>query len=118
MLSTIGAEDLPQLASTLDRVSRSGERALQAAFPASTIVGLFNELRTRLEAQPTLVEVCAPCRTNKAAACCLWSKQTAQKSFRDLAASFVCAQVQPSCPDAKVTVVGDTHGQFHDVVTL
>lgn len=135
MLSTISVTDLPQLTQNLDQASRAGEKGLPTIFPASTVVALFDKLRRLLETQPTLVEVRLECalraqahRHTRKSPC--WSP--CLPSCRHAHGCQICAlqrflravgeccgpQVQPGSPEAKVTVVGDTHGQFHDVVTL
>ena len=100
----VSAQSLPELTAALDRASRSGPRALADTFPASAIVSLLDRLKGVLEAQPSLVEV--------------WSSLP-ELPLQLLGGARIASGVQvlPG-PEDSVTVVGDTHGQYHDVVTL
>ncbi len=108
--------------------TRAGIGGLAAVLPAATLCSLLDALAVLLKSEPTLKE--ARCSSTLHTRSCI-SCQSQTASRRDTAGfdcprsvftypqnSFFEKQVQPQSPGTTVTVVGDTHGQFHDVCEM
>ena len=116
-----------------------GASACQRALPAAQLLRIFKEASDLLKAEPTLLEVMIACRAAVAVWFAVWIGQAAERMPRALQLEPALLvpthstqhallpharpksphQIKPSelgsCP---VSVVGDTHGQFHDVLRL
>ena len=136
-----------QAAAALDAASRAGPAALKAVLPQDVVCALLERCQQLLQAEPTLLEV-RPKAGGQAAAAArpaaspqlagsLWVPQgcaavaihctvepcclPASPPHRRRPYFGMCPLVRPqvSPPEgAQVVVVGDTHGQFHDVCRM
>jgi hypothetical protein len=132
------ADWVQETVSKLTNASHRGAEALQQVLPADRCIQLLERCQRLLHVEPTLLEVrgLQPFRNQPrcskggvAANAAMTSSAFATKSSLKLTSSklnsspsihlLLCAWVQISPPaDAQVVVVGDTHGQFHDVCRM
>ena len=99
------------LGKRLEQASWDGHEALLSILPAATIVRLLEAATGLLKQEPTVIDV-RPCSTP--------SLMIVASSGHALEACVTTslAQVDPAEPNAAVKIVGDTHGQLHDVLRM
>lgn len=123
---TITPEWCAELASRLEAATWRGVAATSAVLPAPLLARVLKEAHDLLKAEPTLVEVRAP-----AARACQrpwWPCCRVQPVVIAQARSACLASPDAPAPTTQldaaalgglpVTIVGDTHGQYHDVLRM
>ena len=84
-----------------------GTTAAQEVLPHTTAQQILEALYEIVRKEPTVVDVSrGPSQCNVIVSAALPDNLTK------------CVQVVPSMPDTAVIVVGDTHGQLHDVCSM
>lgn len=137
-----------EAAGALNAASQAGPAALKAVLPADVVCALLERCQQLLQAEPTLLEVrpkaagqaaaaawlpptmqsinCSLrvlegwrcCNASESAQCCSLPASPPLCSCPTVAYACLCT-VQVAPPEgAQVVVVGDTHGQFHDVCRM
>ena len=87
--------------------TKGGIEAVQEVLPHTTAQQILEALYDQLKKEPTVVDV---------SFCILLS--TNLHSSQEVHTKNMCMQVAPAAPETPVVVVGDTHGQLHDVCSM
>lgn len=113
--STITVAWVQELQKTLDAATRAGTQALQQVLPFDVVAHLIGRAERLFKEEAALVEVRARGQGSR------YTQGTAAAAAPDREGDPgrppVLLQIQVA-EAATVTVVGDTHGQFHDVCKL
>lgn len=116
---TFSAAWAVELGRRLDAATRQ-RVPLKRVFAPETAEALFAAATKLLIKEPTLLEVCqcvnghAPDGRGTDLACgsaCMHFPESVRCTRR-----CCCVQIAPPSPTATFTVIGDTHGQLHDVI--
>lgn len=94
----------------LSKSTWTGTDALRQTLDPNDLQQILSKVSVLLNLEPTLLQVGCICRGHSVllpvCSACLTK------------AMFLCVKLKPCESDQKVTVVGDTHGQYHDVCRL